>query len=194
MGRSDGWWRRELRRLGVALAAGLLPARCIACDELLAAEPDDVAGWLCPPCAVSILPTEAHACPRCGRPQPGRAGGAGRTTPPCGPCRTRPPPFVEARAAFVYGGSLLNWHTAPILQARDFDKVLLVTSAFHMRRAEAVFSEQGINVQPAPTDHKRLVTDTPVPQWLPGSGSLLRTTLALHEITGFWVYRWRGWL
>jgi uncharacterized SAM-binding protein YcdF (DUF218 family) len=99
--------------------------------------------------------------------------------------------LLEVQSRNTYDNAL---YTAPMLEARKMSRVLLVTSAYHMRRSEAVFRDQGVDVQPAPTDHKRLVATTAVPRWLPGSGSLLRSTLALHEITGFWVYRWRGWL
>jgi uncharacterized SAM-binding protein YcdF (DUF218 family) len=99
--------------------------------------------------------------------------------------------LLEIRSRNTYDNAL---YTAPILKERKMDKVLLVTSAFHMPRAVAVFREQGLEVQPAPTDHKQLVAASELPHWLPASGNLLRTTLALHEMAGFWVYRWRGWL
>ena len=85
-------------------------------------------------------------------------------------------------------------YSAELLKARDMQRVLLVTSAFHMRRAEALFSRQGLEVVPAPTDFQRPVGTSVVPGWLPGVGNLGRTTHALHEIAGYWAYRWRGWL
>lgn len=85
-------------------------------------------------------------------------------------------------------------YSTQMLGARDMDRILLVTSAFHMRRALASFEAQGLDVLPAPTDYQRLVARSVLPGWLPGVGNLSRTTYALHEIIGYQVYRWRGWL
>lgn len=84
--------------------------------------------------------------------------------------------------------------SAQILKAKEMERILLVTSAYHMRRSLALFEAQGLDVVPAPTDYQRLVTVPLLPDWLPGVGSLSQTTFALHEIVGYWVYRWRGWL
>jgi uncharacterized SAM-binding protein YcdF (DUF218 family) len=99
--------------------------------------------------------------------------------------------LLELQSRNTYDNAL---YTVPMLKARSMERVLLVTSAFHMRRAQAVFRKQGLEVVPAPTDHKRLVAASVVPPWVPGAGNLVRTTLALHEMVGFWAYRWRGWL
>jgi len=85
-------------------------------------------------------------------------------------------------------------YTAVMLNKLGIQRVLLVTSAFHMRRAEALFRGQGLEVIPAPTDYQRLVAPVSVPRWLPSVGDLWQSTNALHEILGFWVYRYRGWL
>jgi len=85
-------------------------------------------------------------------------------------------------------------YSAQLLHQRKLRRVLLVTSAFHMRRAMGVFRAQGVEAIPAPTDFKRLVGDGVVPSWLPGAGNLSRSTQAMHEMLGYHVYRWRGWL
>ena len=84
--------------------------------------------------------------------------------------------------------------SAILLEGKKVQRILLVTSAFHMRRARAVFERQGLEVIPAPTDYQRLVSTPAVPRWLPTVQDLERTTIALREHAGFWVYRWRGWL
>ena len=73
-------------------------------------------------------------------------------------------------------------------------KILLVTSAFHMRRAEGVFAAQGLEVIPAPTDFQRLVGVSTLPGGTPTVSNLWRSTYALHELLGYWVYRYKGWL
>lgn len=85
-------------------------------------------------------------------------------------------------------------YSAQLLRQRELRRVLLVTSAFHMRRAMGVFRAQGVEAIPAPTDFKRVVAEGVVPSWLPGVGNLSRSTQALHEMFGYQVYRWRGWL
>jgi len=85
-------------------------------------------------------------------------------------------------------------YSAQILRERGIDRILLVTSAFHMRRAVALFEAQGIEVVPAPTDYQQVVGADPLPGWLPLVSNLSRSTHALHEMVGYQVYRWRGWL
>jgi uncharacterized SAM-binding protein YcdF (DUF218 family) len=82
--------------------------------------------------------------------------------------------------------------SAILLKGKGLQRILLVTSAFHMRRARAVFEAQGLEVTPAPTDYQRLVSRPAVPAWLPTVQDLERTTIALREHAGYWVYRWRG--
>jgi uncharacterized SAM-binding protein YcdF (DUF218 family) len=85
-------------------------------------------------------------------------------------------------------------YTAAMLDKLGMHKILLVTSAFHMRRAEALFAGRGLEVIPAPTDYQRLVGPVLVPRWLPSVSDLWQSTYALHEILGYWFYRYRGWL
>jgi uncharacterized SAM-binding protein YcdF (DUF218 family) len=85
-------------------------------------------------------------------------------------------------------------HTASMLKNMGADRILLVTSAFHMRRSVAVFAAQGVAVIPAPTDYQRLAGHGRPPRWLPAVSDLWQSTYALHEIMGYWVYRYRGWL
>jgi uncharacterized SAM-binding protein YcdF (DUF218 family) len=84
--------------------------------------------------------------------------------------------------------------SAKTLKERGIHRVLLVTSAFHMRRAVALFEAQGIEVVPAPTDYQQLVSEAVVPGWLPMVSNLSRSTHALHEMIGYQIYRWRAWL
>ena len=84
--------------------------------------------------------------------------------------------------------------SARLLKSRDLHRILLVTSAYHMRRSQALFEAEGLAVTPAPTDYQRLVAAEVIPPWLPTVGRLYQSTDALHELVGFLVYRWRGWL
>jgi uncharacterized SAM-binding protein YcdF (DUF218 family) len=85
-------------------------------------------------------------------------------------------------------------NAAQILKAKGMHRILLVTSAYHMRRSLALFEAQGLEVVPAPTDYQQPVAKQVLPDWLPIVSNLSQTTDALHEIVGFWIYRWQGWL
>ena len=85
-------------------------------------------------------------------------------------------------------------YTAQMLKELGIRRILLVTSAFHMRRAQALFVAQGLEVVPAPTDYQRLASPPLMSPWMPSVSDLWQSTYALHEIMGFWVYRYRGWL
>ncbi len=85
-------------------------------------------------------------------------------------------------------------NVASAAKGRGWNQVLLVTSAYHMPRAMALFTAQGVNAVAAPTDFKRIVSEGPLPGWLPGANNLQRSSTALHEMVGYQVYRWRGWL
>jgi uncharacterized SAM-binding protein YcdF (DUF218 family) len=71
-----------------------------------------------------------------------------------------------------------------------YRKVILVTSAWHMRRSVSAFEENGVSVIPAPTDY---LCDRNSPydilSFLPSLGALSGTYTALHEYMGLLYYR-----
>lgn len=71
--------------------------------------------------------------------------------------------------------------------------VLLVTSAFHMRRAVACFAKVGLKVVPWPVDYQQ-VTLSSARNWLPRAVALDRSTTALREYLGWLAYRIAGYL
>lgn len=97
---------REVRALATTLLAGLYPACCSACREVLGDQTPPPAA-LCGPCAVSLVVIGPDRCPRCGLPRPAVAAAPdGRSAGPCLRCQREPPAFHEARAAFELGGAL----------------------------------------------------------------------------------------
>ena len=86
-------------------------------------------------------------------------------------------------------------NSAALMDEAGFKTALLVTSAYHMPRAAAVFRKAGVSVIPFPTDipveHSQ---QSSIFDWLPDVGALARTTRAMKEWLGTWVYRWRGWI
>jgi uncharacterized SAM-binding protein YcdF (DUF218 family) len=81
-----------------------------------------------------------------------------------------------------------------IMQDKDIKKILLSTSAYHMRRAQAVFEKLGIEVVPAATDYQVLEPDPSILDWLPNAEALMMTTLGIKEYLGWSVYKFRGWV
>jgi uncharacterized SAM-binding protein YcdF (DUF218 family) len=94
-------------------------------------------------------------------------------------------------------------YTQKILQEKEIEQVLLVTSAMHIPRSLAIFKKQGINAIPAPTDFlisERNLTEvnyskeSKILSFIPDTESLDRTTQAIKEYIGTVIYRLRGWL
>jgi uncharacterized SAM-binding protein YcdF (DUF218 family) len=83
-------------------------------------------------------------------------------------------------------------YSQQLLQQEGIDTVLLVTHAYHMPRAVAIFEKSGLKVIAAPT---LLVveseSDAPAfMSWLPSAGALQLSAMALHEWLGrlwYWI-------
>ena len=82
-------------------------------------------------------------------------------------------------------------------KAEKTPKVLLVTSAWHMRRAKLMFEKyaKGVEVVPAATDYEALVMygwkmDFGWGDLLPSSTALFANSYLIKEIVGYWGYRW----
>ena len=84
--------------------------------------------------------------------------------------------------------------TAKMLRDQPGARALLVTSAWHMRRAVAVFNRAGMNVVPAPTDSFRAQLAKGIPfGYMPDVDALRISTLCIKEWIGMAVYKLRGW-
>ncbi len=99
--------------------------------------------------------------------------------------------LLESQSRNTYENA---YYSAQLLEKRGIRRVILVTSAFHMARAQAAFVHQGVEVIPAATDYQLLSHDTLLPSLLPSFAALGRTTYALREMAGMLVYRLRGYL
>jgi uncharacterized SAM-binding protein YcdF (DUF218 family) len=83
-------------------------------------------------------------------------------------------------------------NTAQIVRARGFHRVLLVTSAAHMVRAQGCFNAVGLAVDTLPVDWSTPRTGRPPFTPLPRATALASSTEALREFAGRLVYRVRG--
>ena len=86
--------------------------------------------------------------------------------------------------------------TQRIVQARpELDTLLLVTSAFHQRRALGCFAKVGLQPQPFPAGFFSTDRAASPDYWLvPSSDALSRWSLLLHEISGYVVYKLLGYV
>ncbi len=89
-------------------------------------------------------------------------------------------------------------NTAELLKENNFTRVLLVTHAYHMRRARYAFERSGVDVIPMATGFfsARLQSKGRAwygwwDDWLPRASSLNRSSIALHEYLGLLVYQLR---
>ena len=78
--------------------------------------------------------------------------------------------------------------------AAETQRILLVTSASHMRRAQGSFEAVGFTVIPAATDFEDYSGWDPVLRWLPSHDALASNSRMLKEVLGLLIYRLRGWL
>lgn len=80
--------------------------------------------------------------------------------------------------------------SAKILAGARVQKILLVTHALHMPRAQRLFSDTGLQVIPAPTDFSSPTTLRWADFW-PSAEGRKTSQSALHEIVGLAWYRLR---
>ena len=82
--------------------------------------------------------------------------------------------------------------SAAILRKAGIRSVVLVTHAYHMRRAQAAFEAAGMVVLPAPHHFAGSPPSRDPTDWLPRAHAMDSSWLALHEALGYWWYRLRG--
>ncbi len=106
--------------------------------------------------------------------------------------------FIETQARNTHENAL---YSAKLLKKMNisFKDCLLITSSFHMRRAEACFNKIGCKIDVFPTDYKDLNTsihfwEYPKAFFVLTSQSASNIYLVLHEIIGYWVYYLKGYI
>lgn len=96
---------------------------------------------------------------------------------------------LEARSRNTHENAV---YSREIARARGFDRVLVVTSAFHMRRAAECFAAVDMKVDTLSVDYRASLS-VPVGEWIPRAGSLALTTMVLREMAGRFIYRMQGY-
>ena len=98
--------------------------------------------------------------------------------------------ILETESKNTYQNSLF---TQEKLKAMKAKKIILVTSAWHMRRSAMTFRQMGVDVIPAGADYEALTmkgTLTPgmLHYWLPNADCLNKSSAVWKEHIGYWAY------
>ena len=100
-------------------------------------------------------------------------------------------PWVVGQKA---GGRNQGRETEPRIERKP--RIILVTSAFHMRRAKFLFERQGFEVEPFPVDFQDTARSSSstdrILKTLPRAQFLLRSETALRELLGMAYYSLRA--
>ena len=86
--------------------------------------------------------------------------------------------------------------TAALMQQRGWKRIILVTSAYHLRRAEAAFRHAGVtNLIPFGCDFQGVDPTQGRWEWqgIPRVNPLMILNYWTHEQVGWWYYGIRGW-
>ena len=81
---------------------------------------------------------------------------------------------------------------ARLLRQKGIRRIVLVTEAFHMRRAEAAFRKAGLEVIPSPCSFRTLESGTWLDFLLPKARAILWNEDAVHEWIGMLWYAIKG--
>lgn len=96
--------------------------------------------------------------------------------------------WIEARSRNTQENAA---YTRALLVADDVLRIVLVSHAVHLPRAERMFKEQGFDVLPAPTAfHTGTGEPSTVLDWIPSSDALSQSWYASHEHLGrlwYWL-------
>jgi uncharacterized SAM-binding protein YcdF (DUF218 family) len=98
-------------------------------------------------------------------------------------------------------GAAANTHEEAVLftdlaRKNSWRRVLLVSSASHLRRAVAAFQKAGLEVTPVGCDFRATdrLAGNPKVNWIPHTSSLVMMRLWLEEELGYLWYYLRGWV
>jgi uncharacterized SAM-binding protein YcdF (DUF218 family) len=97
--------------------------------------------------------------------------------------------WTETRSRSTHENAV---YSAELLRSKGIDKIVLVTEAQSMLRAELSFRKEGLVVIPAPSEFREFeaLDDELIPSWK----AIYRNEITLHETLGLAWYRLRGWI
>jgi len=98
--------------------------------------------------------------------------------------------LLESESKNTYENGVFTWEK---LKAMNAKKVILVTSAWHMRRALMIFKSRGVEVVPSGSDYEALsladgLTPGAIQYYLPNADALCKNSAVVKEYLGYWGY------
>jgi uncharacterized SAM-binding protein YcdF (DUF218 family) len=96
----------------------------------------------------------------------------------------------ETRSRSTYENAAETWK---LLEPRGIRRIVLVTDAMHLRRAEECFRSRGFDVLPSGCDYRASEFEGWPTDFLPSVGAVGDMQRVLHEWVGIIYYRVRGW-
>jgi len=96
----------------------------------------------------------------------------------------RPAMLLEAQGRNTQGNAAFS---KELLQSLGIHRVLLVTSAWHLRRAVVLFERAGFDVVPAGADYRSMRACRGPACWVPDVGALEASGLVVKEYLGYWI-------
>jgi uncharacterized SAM-binding protein YcdF (DUF218 family) len=93
---------------------------------------------------------------------------------------------VESRSRDTYENAL---YTGELCSGRGIDRIVLVTSAYHLKRAALLFSRYFKDITPFPADFRISRGPARLRDFFPDIGSLHGTSIALREALGILFYK-----
>ena len=97
--------------------------------------------------------------------------------------------ITESRSRTTYENAV---ESCRLLRERGVRKILLVTDAVHMHRAARCFRKQGVEVVPAPCNHRATEFDLSLFAFLPDPRAAAGLQEAAHEWLGLAWYWLQG--
>ena len=87
-------------------------------------------------------------------------------------------------------------NSASILKSQNLDDrtIILITSAFHMKRSIACFEKQKINVIAYPVDYQQVEFSANIDWIIPSGESLNTWKMLFKEQIGIWMYKLAGYI
>lgn len=96
-------------------------------------------------------------------------------------------PWREGKSRTTWENAVYSWHMA---KKNGIKQILLVTHAWHMKRAVYSFEKVGFEVMPAPTVFRSIdLPGTSFFDFVPDMNALHASTYMLHEMLGLLWYR-----
>lgn len=99
--------------------------------------------------------------------------------------------IVETRSRDTFENAV---YTKELCTGKGIERIVLVTSAYHLKRAILLFSPHFENIRPCPAGFMASLDKNGLRDYLPNIGNYYGTSIALRERLGILFYEVRSWV